>query len=176
MKPIFFASLVATALAASEAAQAQVEQVVNSSGGTASQNNLSVDWSIGELALVNVMESPDSRFMLTNGFLQPNNHVIYRREKSYFQPFDLRLYPNPTKDILALDFFTVQKGQVAIFIYSDAGKLVHQDQFAYDGNGESYEVHLKNYPAGVYSVYVYLDPYEGQVRKTGSYRVIKINN
>ena len=67
-----------------------------------------MDWSIGELALVNQMDAPGDKFRLTNGFLQPYSIHGYHKEKSFFEKSDIKVYPNPTKDMVEIDFMTAQ--------------------------------------------------------------------
>jgi len=175
MKKLIAASILLVGLSFNANAQAEVQQVINASGGTSLDQDYSFDWSIGELALVNNMESPDNRFRLTNGFLQPYSILTYHKEKSYFEKLDIRVYPNPTKGPVAIDFFTMQKGMIALTVVNDGGKVIYQESIAYNGLGQLYELNLQNYPAGVYTLYIYLDPEKGAVRKSGAFRVMKLN-
>ena len=175
MKKMTLAGLLLIGISSQSLAQADVQQVINSSGGAAVNAAFSMDWSIGELALVNEMESPDTKLHLTNGFLQPYSIHPFHKEKSYFEKMDIKLYPNPTKDIVEIDFMTLQKGKISVTVINDAGRTIFQEELMYNGLGQLHRVHLRNYPAGVYTFYIYLDPLEGQIRKTGAFRVMKIN-
>ncbi|WP_316819368.1 gliding motility-associated C-terminal domain-containing protein [Pedobacter nyackensis] len=54
-------------------------EVINAAGNSHTQNNITYEWSVGEMTVVETMEN--SRLSLTNGFLQPvvigffNNNV-----------------------------------------------------------------------------------------------------
>ena len=175
IKKMTVAGLLLIGISTQSAAQADMQQVINTTGGTSESGAFSLDWSIGELALVNEMDAPNDKFRLTNGFLQPYSIHGYHKEKSFFERSDIKVYPNPTKDMVEIDFMTSQKGKISVTIVNDAGRTVFKEELAYNGLGQLYRVHLKNFPAAVYTFYVYLDPLEGQVRKSGAFRVMKIN-
>lgn len=175
MKNLTVAGILLIGMSTRSAAQADIQQVINSTGGTSINGGVAIDWSIGELALVNEMDAPDNKFRLTNGFLQPFSIHGPHKEKSFFEKSDIKVYPNPTKDLVEIDFMTGQKGRISVTIINDAGRTVYKDEMEYNGLGQLYRVHLKNFPAAVYTFYVYLDPLDGQIRKSGAFRVMKIN-
>jgi len=174
-KSFTIAGMLLIGITSQSAAQADIQQVINATGGTSLNGGVSMDWSIGELALVNQMDAPGDKFRLTNGFLQPYSIHGYHKEKSFFEKSDIKVYPNPTKDMVEIDFMTAQKGRISVTIVNDAGRTVYKEELDYNGLGQLYRVHLRNFPAAVYTFYVYLDPLEGQVRKSGAFRVMKIN-
>jgi len=175
MKKLTVAGILLIGISSQSAAQSETQQVINSTGGTVVNETFSLDWSIGELALVNEMDAPDNKIHLTNGFLQPYSIHGPRKEKSFFEKSDIKIYPNPTKDLVEIDFMTLQKGRISVTIVNDAGRTVFQEEIDYNGLGQLYQVHLRNYPAAVYTFYIYLDPLDGQIRKSGAFRVMKIN-
>ncbi len=69
----FYAMLVSVT---STYGQSQIRQVINFSGASSKNKCYSVEWSIGELALINEMDSPDSSYILTNGFIQPEDTIV----------------------------------------------------------------------------------------------------
>src|SRR5215216_5926309 len=86
-------------------------QVINNTGGTAKKGYYHIDWSIGELTLVNQMQS--SGYIVTNGFIQPFTHdPNVRNSGAVFEDGEIFILPNPTRDILEIDFRTKQQGRV----------------------------------------------------------------
>lgn len=156
-------------------AQDQIQQVFNSTGGSVKQGNFDIEWSIGELALVNQMETSNQSLILTNGFLQPFTNLVSRKEKSYFEPADIKILPNPTRDIIEINFFTQQQGTMTVTLFNDLGKTLYKGDFMYYGHGQYYKLNMSALANGVYTLYIYLDPLNGQTRKVGSFRVVKID-
>ena len=79
-------------------AQTLPQQVINTTGGTYQQGHFSVDWSVGELAVVNTMQSGDFMVNLTNGFMQTitdmsNIAIVNTELKKRRYPFITESYP-----------------------------------------------------------------------------------
>src|SRR4030095_8805824 len=87
-------------------------QVINATGGTYTHNHYILDWSVGELALVDQMGSSQPKFFVSNGFLQPftqdprlvNNDIGFGND-------EIIILPNPTQNILEINFRTKQRGE-----------------------------------------------------------------
>ena len=63
--------------------QSVSSSVINCSGNSYSHGYYNVDWSIGELALVNTIQS-NGYAIITNGFLQPNLADYNNDSRRYF--------------------------------------------------------------------------------------------
>lgn len=68
-KRIFPIVLLVLFTASLSVAQSQESGVINTTGGTTTQNDVIYEWSIGEMTLIETMIN--SNAILTNGFLQP---------------------------------------------------------------------------------------------------------
>src|SRR5437868_894242 len=75
--------------------QSQILQVLNTSGGSSQNKGYSMEWNIGESALVNQMVSSDGSDILTNGFIQPLlQDIILPFTGIEFSSSSVRIYPN----------------------------------------------------------------------------------
>src|SRR5258706_11556296 len=91
--------------------QSVFPQITNATGGTTQNKGYSLEWNIGELALVNEMDATDGSYIFTNGFIQPTdgltlppplqNSLSLNRNES--GPAGIHIFPNPTQDILEID-------------------------------------------------------------------------
>ena len=152
--------------------QSVSSSVVNSSGNSFSQGYYTIEWSIGELALVNTLKSPDGLLLITSGFLQPElpQNNLYH----HFTADELKILPNPTFNQVELNFSTRQQGVLRIHVYDASGKMIRSSQASSNGTGNIERVDLSSSASGTYLIRVDLDPAPGSVRKTGSYKIIKL--
>lgn len=152
--------------------QSITPQVINTTGGTYSHDYYNLDWSIGELALVNQMQSSD--FIVSNGFLQPfiqyhdliNNDIV-------FGDGEILILPNPTHDILEIDFRSRQIGEVVLRLYDALGRVLVTNSFYSYGFGQIEKINLTAAKIGTYFLRIELKPEQGFVHKTGTYKIIK---
>jgi hypothetical protein len=147
--------------------------VVNAGGGTSQNNYFITDWSIGEIALVNQMES--DHIIVTNGFLQPfiqeqytiNNWLPFAEE-------EIRVLPNPVTDIAEIGFRTQQKGRVQYQLFNMQGQILTGREFYSYGYGKIEKINMIGYAEGVYMLRIILLPEKGSVMKKGSVKLLKM--
>ena len=98
--------------------------VINATGGTYTANHYVLDWSIGELTLVNQMESSQPKFIVSNGFLQPFTQTpgLFNNETAFGND-EIIILPNPTQNIVEINFRTKQKGNTSNELYDVLGRL-----------------------------------------------------
>jgi hypothetical protein len=152
-------------------------QVVNASGGTAKKGYYIVDWSVGEMALINLMQSGNagSGYIITNGFIQPFTHHPSGIDNEYFFSDDeIRILPNPTRDIVEIDFRTKQKGHVRMQLLDIAGKAIYYKEFESFGDGHIERINMYHLAGGTYVLNTELLPQPGYVHKQGIYKILKI--
>jgi hypothetical protein len=149
--------------------------VINATGGTYTHNHYILDWSIGELALVNQMESSQPKFIVSNGFLQPftQDPGIYNNETAFGND-EIIILPNPTQNILEINFRTKQRGETSYELYDVLGRILFTNSFYSYGNGQIERIDLTGARAGTYFLRIELKPELSSVRKKGSYKIIKL--
>lgn len=162
-------------LSSSVKGQSISSQVINSTGGHYSQGYYDIDWNIGELALVESMESNGKIFIVTNGFLQPNvSDNVDSTTRRPFSSEEVRIMPNPTRGKIEVNFSIQQKGTLRLFVYNANGKLITTVRQLNNGIMISKFIDLTPLPSGTYFLRIELDALPGSISKTGSYKIIKL--
>lgn len=152
--------------------QSVSSSVVNSGGNSYTQGYYSIDWSVGELALVTTLKSNDGLFIVTSGLLQPD--VAPVSTNHHFTADELKILPNPTYNKVELNFATRQQGTLLMNVYDATGKLVITQKANSAGTSSIERIDLMNLSSGTYLFRVELDPAPGSVRKTGTYKILKL--
>jgi len=147
--------------------------VINCTGNSYSQGYYNVDWSVGEMALVNTIQS-NGYAIITNGFLQPNLSDFNNDARRYFTKDEVTIMPNPTHGKIEINFSTPQKGNLYLYVYDVNGKLLASDKMLLSGIMISKFVDLSTYASSTYLLKVELKPAPGSVFKSGSYKIIKL--
>ena len=153
--------------------QSITPQVINTTGGTYAHDYYILDWNIGEMTLVNQMHSSQSNFIITNGFLQPLDPNLVNTGQ-FFGADEIFILPNPTRNILEIDFRTKQKGTMSFRLFDVLGRVLLTNSFYSYGYGQIEKIDLTQVRAGSYVLRIELNPEQGSVRKIGSYKIIKL--
>ena len=115
------------------------QRLVNATGTSLSNANLTVEYSVGEIATTTLIGTQQ---VATQGLLQPTYAVSTETNDLFDAKFSLRCYPNPTIESLTIetDFHSFQKAS----IYSIDGKLISQQIFDYQS------IKISSLPTGSY--------------------------
>jgi Secretion system C-terminal sorting domain len=160
-------------LVSSVSAQTIAPDVINSAGGSYKKAYHIIDWSIGELALVNTMEN--SRYIITNGFIQPfTNDPNLADNNPVFGEEEIRILPNPTRDMLEVNFRTKHQGRVSMILVDVAGHILYTKEFTSNGYGHIEKVNMTAFRQGTYFLQINLNPIVGYTRKRGAYKITKL--
>lgn len=154
--------------------QATVQQVVNVSGGTYSFGYTNVDWSVGEMSLVNTAVGTNQLIIVTNGFLQPFTTHSGNNTNPSFGAEEIKIFPNPSTTYIEINFLTSQKGKLNIRLYDALGQKVYEKQTYSNGNGLVEIIDMQRWAAAGYALHITLDPEAGSIAKKGSYKIIKV--
>jgi hypothetical protein len=147
--------------------------VLNTSGGTHSFGYANIDWSVGEMPLINTGSS--SLLVVTNGFLQPFTEKPSDTDiGSLFSPDEIRIFPNPSTSYVEINFLTQQKGNLSFRLYNSLGQLQFEKTFYSYGLGRIERINMERLPSTEYFLQIVLDPEPGSVRKKGGYKIIKL--
>jgi hypothetical protein len=156
-------------------AQSVTPAILNTTGGTYIFTYYRVEWSFGESMAITTMTDGNSNVFVTNGVLQPNTHnpaTIYNT--GAWDKDEIRILPNPTQNVIEIDFFSKQKGKIIMNLYDESGRFVGTKSFDYFGNGSIQKWNLAQYPGGMYLLDIRLQPTGTSVAKKGAFKVIKI--
>ncbi len=129
-----------------------------------------VDWSLGEMALVNT--SVNGNLVVTQGMLQPARDF---KTSVNLSDIKLSIYPNPTMNISFADLtITNQIGEMEARVYNMVGTLVSTQSFNVTGSGR-YRMDFSPIPSGMYMLSIrYATKYSTDVR-TQTYKLTKLN-
>ena len=156
-------------------AQSITPSVFNSSGGSFKSGYYQLEWSIGELALVNQMTSSNSSLVITNGFIQPFiQHPATNNTNNLFASDEIKVFPNPASSYVEINFFTKQKGRITLSFYDASGRKILTTADSYYGVGLIKRIPVSHLPNEVYMLHVDLDPEPGYSSKKGVYKIVKI--
>jgi hypothetical protein len=147
--------------------------VVNATGSSDTKNGLMLDWSVGEVALVNTMDYQMHRFILTNGFLQ-SEYTAKVPGSSFFGAGEVSILPNPTNGKFTVRIENKQQGKVAIDVFDVNGKRIFAGRTAHGSSVIIEKFDLTAQTAGTYLVQVTLTPLIGLAGKTAVFRLVKI--
>ena len=112
--------------------QSVTPSILNTTGGTYIFGYYRFEWSFGEAIAIETMST--TNLQVTNGVLQPGTHnpaTVYNN--STWDKDEIRILPNPTRDMLEIDFFSKQKGRVTMNLFDASGRLMGTKQFDYFG-------------------------------------------
>ena len=171
-------------LLASVYGQSQMPQVINVSGGTSKTQGYTLQWSIGELSLINEMDAPDSSYILTNGFIQPPDTLVSApiqpapifTNSIQINSSTIQLFPNPTQDFVMIQSLHRMEGRISLLLYNEVGHVVYQHEILLHGSTLFEKIDLKRFPNGIYILYLKtLSPINERTDyQSGTFKIIKM--
>jgi len=156
-------------------AQNSMQSAMNVTGGSFQQGYYQFEWSVGETALVDMMEEPSRKWVLTNGFLQP--YLLYpanNNQSHWFESNEIRIFPNPSTEYVELNLNTKHSGSLSLQLYSATGQIVFNKDMQLFGVDLVERIPLTTLCAGVYLLQIDLHAVEGSVSKKSTYKIVKI--
>ena len=156
-------------------AQSITPSVINVAGGFSKKDQVQLEWSVGEMALVQQMDARQNNTIVTNGFLQPylvnpgNTSIV-----ALFEPNEVKIFPNPATQFVEVNFFTRQKGKFNFNLYDAAGKLVFTEDVPSYGVDLILRIPVTHLASGTYMLHINLASPSGFLSKSGAYKIITI--
>ncbi|SRR6266496_4140437 len=147
---------------------------INASGGSAKNGYYQFEWSVGELAIVDEMESA-GKLIVTNGLLQP--YLVNPGSNDpniFFTADEIKIFPNPASRYVEINFFTKQKGPVTIELFDVIGQKILSEEIICYGVDLIHRIPVTNLKSGSYILNINLNSNFGFPLKQGAYRIIKI--
>jgi hypothetical protein len=111
------------ALASYMQAQKLTPEVICAGSGTITNGVTNIYWTIGE-TIVSTMQSGNNQ--LSNGF-QQSNYIITAIKNNTVQ-YDIKLFPNPTTDLLNLQIKVSQIKDAHFQLLDVQGKIIKEDK------------------------------------------------
>lgn len=172
-KAQFFFLTVGIFFSLCSSAQSITPATLNTTGGTNFFTFYRVEWSFGEAMAIETMSA--SNITVTNGILQPGTHnPATNNNTGVWDRDEIRVLPNPTQNMLEIDFFSKQSGKVTMNLFDNSGRFMGRKQFDYFGTGRIEKWDLGHYASGLYFLNIQLAPTGNSVAKKGSFKIEKI--
>ncbi len=134
--------------------------VISSGGGYGENGNISISWTLGELA-VTTLTGGD--MILTQGFQQPFDIGVGIQKEEI--NWDISVYPNPVGEELRIRFNIEKPGDFLLEIQDVTGRLIRQEQHKQVSPGDVVILNTSTYTNGIYFLKV-LTPDRQQVQVT----------
>ncbi len=158
-------------------AQMILPSTLNASGATVNKGYYSFDWSIGESTAVSTLTN--GNLMVTQGVLQYHSgNVADKNVGMIWFPSEVKLFPNPVRNILEINFKHVVSGILHFELFNNAGQLLWQKDALYNGISLIEKLNMAGMPAGNYTLHLYQNDSPDSVRKyykRGAFNIIKVN-
>lgn len=176
LKPVVVAGVLFFGIAGTANCQDAGTATINVSGGAYSNDQLHIEWSIGELLRIDTRISENKALIVTQGLLQPDlgRQLILVSDPS-FAPGEITILPNPVKTLLQVQVSGRQAGYMRCMLFDSRGVRLSQTGFQYYGYGYKHTINTSQLTAGNYFLYVELEPVTGSQIRKGSYKILKIN-
>ncbi len=129
------------------------------------------------------MNASNGNYILTNGFIQPAEYIIQTPQKNpiFFNNTEIssaniRIFPNPTQDIIAVDFSQAYTGKINLQLFDEHGHIIYTKDIPTYGLGFIEKINMKALPSGAYMLFIkQLNIVSGKYDSiTGSYKIIKL--
>lgn len=170
---LFFCALVCGMASMSQTTQ---PCVINASGGTYSSADYSYEWSIGELVLVNEMKDNDSKYVLTNGFLQPfARNESNQKPPAIFRQHEFRVLNNPVKDVMRVQLLTAEAGKLVLYVYDERGNIICYREANVSSSGTIESVEMRGFANGTYMLKASFTGATTKEKKSQTYKLLKIH-
>jgi hypothetical protein len=131
-------------------AQSLDRSVIASDGASSSLGDVTLDWTLGELATTTVVTESG---LLTQGFHQPllsvTRLLTYESLEEYYA---IRIMPNPVSSFLTIDVKADLKEPLAIELLDLNGKVLDQGKIEFPF--QPFQFDMTQYPSGLYVVRV----------------------
>jgi hypothetical protein len=151
------------ALIASVHGQSLSPTVIASAGGYNSVSGTSLSYTVGELAAIQTVKDSSGRYILTQGFQQPNDIVngLLDIEKSADGSFSV--YPIPAQTTVWYGYEFTETGKIQVSMFDIIGqKMNYNLEETYDSGKLIHSFDCSNYPSGNYILSVKFITSSGQ--------------
>jgi hypothetical protein len=144
------------------------QQTFNTAGSVSLSGSFSLDWSVGELTLVQTVQN--GALMFTQGLLQGN--IIVFSNSSSITDGEMRILPNPTPGILYLQAGFLVPGKLSMLLYNAQGQKLKGSEEQLSGFSTK-TIDMSAYAAGAYFLEIMFADNTGNNRKR-TYKIIKL--
>lgn len=168
MKKIF-TSVIIIILSQSVFGQSNYLQTPCASTSQGTAGNFIISYTIGEMVLVNTYKS--NGLIVSQGILQPYVSP-YTGAPNGFDPGEITVFPNPTPNLLSIQYNILKFGKMSIQLYNAIGqRLITEEIVINSFSTKRYD--LSRYSKGAYMLLLFYTSDDGSLTKKGTYKIIK---
>ena len=113
----------------------KVPSVIGAAGEISKLDSMTIEWTLGETFVESVV---DKTTWLTQGYHQPML-LVKENSKSLSSSYDVKIFPNPAKDLLNVFIRTNVKDELHLKMIDVTGRVV----FMQNASGGSNDIQLK---------------------------------
>jgi hypothetical protein len=128
-------------------ANAQTNGVVTSAGDNRVNGGLALSWTIGQ-TITSTMISSNKSVILTQGI--QDKAVVTSTKENIELPPKLHLFPNPTDEILNIQFDSIVASEMELLVLDSQGKPVKSDLIGSTVIEKKIDMHQM--PSGIYYI------------------------
>lgn len=140
-------------------------QVIGATGGSGSQGNYDVSWTVGELA-VTTLSSVNNK--ATQGFHQPDACAVVSTWNLDLEALSFEVFPNPTASNLTIKYDDLGTYNLRLGVFDVLGNPIILSLPLNEPGGTTIDTNL--WPAGVY----FLQIMDNLTKSTAVVRVIRL--
>lgn len=122
-------------------------QVIGSTGNILNTGVIQTTSTVGE-ALIQTFLQPT--LIMTQGFIQPDTMIIVKIEIMDNSLIHINVYPNPTKNLVTINFETTKTMEIDIEVYNKVGQNVIDQMQINVLNNCKHELDFSNLTSGIY--------------------------
>lgn len=144
------------------------QQATTNTSGTGQAGAMVIDWSLGELTLVQTVQN--GNLLFTQGLHQ--GRMVSVQNTGGIGAGELLVFPNPAPRTLNLGIGFFETGTLSLRLFSAGGTLLKQSDEAITSFGNK-TIDLSFYADGLYLLHAVFTPTNGKPRKN-TYRIMHI--
>jgi hypothetical protein len=169
--PLFLFYLFSTLLTT---AQSITPQTINISGGYVNTGYYQLEWSVGEAAIIETFTTTGA--MITNGVLQPlTDKPFGQNTATTWSSDEIKIFPTPTKGNFEVDIISKQQGILKMQLVDGLGQVIKSLEYNYYGFGKIERFDITRLSSSNYYIKITLSPFPGFAKKSGAYKILKVN-
>jgi hypothetical protein len=153
-------------------AQSLSPTIINATGGSATVNGITYEYSFGEMTMISTFSTP--KLIVTQGVLQSKTDTvaigIHENESSIPA---IVVFPNPVAQFISFESEYKTAGKLDYILTDAAGKLILNKQLSISAGKTKETIDVSNLPTGMYFLKVTVS--QGKETSVQTSKIQKIN-
>lgn len=157
--------------------QSSAQSTFNVSGGFATINGNTYEYSVGEMVLVSTERT--ANLIVTQGVLQPHTSgsgsgATDASENLLSSSSAIKVYPNPTQNVINIETVEATDATMNLHIVDALGKTVYRKEVQASAGVYRHSVDMSSYASGTYYLQMHKTA-NGVASQTYSFKIQKVN-